>query len=254
MRLISFNVNSINAYLNKNLTDQLEKYNYDILSIEELKMSEKNHDFFPYTKDNFSNYWTVSKIKKGYSGTAVLSKKVPLNVTYGFTDNKYDDEGRIITCEFDSFYLVSMYVPNSGEGLKRLSFRMTFEDDLKKYVSALKEKKSVIITGDLNVANEEIDLKNPSSNHFSPGFTDEERKKFKELLSLGFIDTFRYLHPEEKKYSYWSYLRNARATNAGWRIDYFLISEDLLPKLKNAEILNDVYGSDHCPVLLDIDL
>lgn len=253
MRLISFNVNSINAYLNKKLTDQLEKYDYDILSIEELKMSEKSHDFFPYTKDNFSTYWTVSKIKKGYSGTAVLSKKEPLNVTYGFT-NKYDDEGRIITCEFDSFYLVSMYVPNSGEGLKRLSFRMTFEDELKRYVSELKKKKSVIITGDLNVANEEIDLKNPSSNHFSPGFTDEERRKFKELLSLGFIDSYRYLHPEEKKYSYWSYLRNARATNAGWRIDYFLISEDLLPKLKNADILNDVYGSDHCPVLLDIDL
>lgn len=254
MRFISFNVNSINAYLKKGLLDQLLAYDPDLLGIEELKLTEKEHKDFPVLKDGLLPYWTVSKVKKGYAGTAILTKKEPLSVHYGLIDGEYDDEGRAVTLEFPTFYYVNLYTPNSGEELKRLPFRMTFEERLRDYLKGLKEKKSVIVSGDLNVANEPIDLKNPSSNHHSAGFTDEERREFKKLLSLGFVDTFRTLHPEERKYSYWSYLRNARKTNAGWRIDYFLVSEELMGKVEKAEILNDVYGSDHCPVLLDIDL
>lgn len=254
MRFISFNMNSINAYLKKGLIDQLEKYNYDILSIEELKMSETSHDNFPLNKEGFENYWTVSKAKKGYAGTGLVTKIKPINVTYGLNDNKYDDEGRVIVAEYDKFYLVTLYVPNSGEELKRLSYRMIFEDDLREFLIQLKKKKPIIVTGDLNVAHKEIDLKNPSSNHHSAGFTDEEREKFSKLLNIGLVDTFRYFHKEERKYSYWSYFRNARKTNAGWRIDYYLVSDDIIDKVKNADILNDVFGSDHCPVLLDIDL
>lgn len=254
MRFISFNMNSINAYLKKGLINQLEKYNYDILSIEELKMSETSHDNFPLNKEGFENYWTVSKVKKGYAGTGLVTKIKPINVTYGLNDNKYDDEGRVIVAEYDKFYLVTLYVPNSGEELKRLSYRMIFEDDLREFLIELKKKKPIIVTGDLNVAHKEIDLKNPSSNHHSAGFTDEEREKFSKLLNIGLVDTFRYFHKEERKYSYWSYFRNARKTNAGWRIDYYLVSDDIIDKVKNADILNDVFGSDHCPVLLDIDL
>ena len=254
MRLISFNMNSVKAYMNKKLTDQLEKYNYDILSIEELKLTEKEHTSFPYTKEGYTPYWTVSKNKKGYAGTAILTNTKPINVTYGLHNNEYDDEGRVITAEFDNFYLITLYVPNSGEELKRLDYRMEFEDKLRTYLIDLQKKKPIIVTGDLNVAHEEIDLKNPSSNHHSAGFTDEERDKFRKLLSIGLIDTFRYFNKDEKKYSYWSYLRNARANNAGWRIDYYLVSECLIDKVSSAQILNDVYGSDHCPVLLDINL
>ena len=254
MKLISFNMNSINAYLKKGLLSQLEKYDFDILSIQELKMTEKEHDNFPYKKEGFTPYWTVSKAKKGYAGTAVLTSISPLNVTYGLEDNKYDDEGRVITVEYDSFYLVTLYVPNSGDMLKRLDYRMIFEDDLREYLSKLQKKKPIIVTGDMNVANENIDLKNPSSNHHSAGFTDEERGKLKKLLSIGLVDTFRHFHPDTVKYSYWSYLRNARKTNAGWRIDYYLVSQCLVDKVKEADILNDVFGSDHCPVYLDIDL
>ena len=254
MRLVSFNVNSINAYLKKNLVDQLMQYDPDLLGIEELKLSEKEHKDFPFVPEGYTPYWTVSKAKKGYAGTAILTKRKPLSVHYGLLEDKYDDEGRATTLEFDDFYYVNLYTPNSGEELKRLPYRMVFEDDLRDYLKTLMARKGVIVSGDLNVANEPIDLKNPSSNHHSAGFTDEEREKFKKLLSLGFKDTFRELHPEERKYSYWSYFRKARATNAGWRIDYFLASENLFDKVRKAEILNDVYGSDHCPVLLDIDL
>lgn len=254
MRLISFNMNSINAYLKKGLTDQLEKYNYDILSIEELKMSETSHDKFPLNKEGFLNYWTVSKVKKGYAGTGLVTNLTPINVTYGLNNNKYDDEGRVIVAEYDKFYLITLYVPNSGEELKRLSYRMTFEDNLREFLIQLQKKKPIIVTGDLNVAHNEIDLKNPSSNHHSAGFTDEEREKFSKLLDIGLIDTFRYFHKDWRKYSYWSYFRNARKTNAGWRIDYYLVSKSLIDKVKQADILNDVYGSDHCPILLDIDL
>lgn len=254
MRFISFNVNSINAYLKKGLLDQLLSYSPDLLGLEELKLTEKEHKDFPVLREDFLPYWTVSKVKKGYAGTAILTTKEPLSVHYGLLDGEYDDEGRATTLEYPDFYYVNLYTPNSGEELKRLDYRIVYEEKLRAYLLQLKAKKGVIVSGDLNVANEPIDLKNPSSNHHSAGFTDEERSEFKKLLALGFVDTFRALHPEERKYSYWSYFRNARKTNAGWRIDYFLVSEELLPKVRNAEILNDVYGSDHCPVLLDIDL
>lgn len=254
MTFLSFNVNSIKAYLGKDLLSQWLPLSPDFISIEELKLSEKEHKDFPFVIEGYTPYWTVSKVKKGYSGTAILTKKEPLSVHYGLIDGKYDEEGRATTLEFENFYYVTLYVPNSGEELKRLDFRMQFEKDLREYLTLLKNKKPVIVTGDLNVAHNEIDLKNPSTNHHSAGFTDEERREFSKLLDLGFVDTFRKLHPEEKKYSYWSYFRNARKTNAGWRLDYMLVTEDIFPLVKRSEILNDVFGSDHCPVLLDIDL
>ena len=254
MTFLSFNVNSIKAYLGKDLLSQWLPLSPDFISIEELKLSEKEHKDFPFVIEGYTPYWTVSKVKKGYSGTAILTKREPLSVHYGLIDGKYDEEGRATTLEFENFYYVTLYVPNSGEELKRLDFRMQFEKDLREYLSILKSKKPVIVTGDLNVAHNEIDLKNPSTNHHSAGFTDEERREFSKLLDLGFVDTFRKLHPEEKKYSYWSYFRNARKTNAGWRLDYMLVTEDIFPLVKRSEILNDVFGSDHCPVLLDIDL
>lgn len=254
MTFLSFNVNSIKAYLGKDLLSQWLPLSPDFISIEELKLSEKEHKDFPFVIEGYTPYWTVSKVKKGYSGTAILTKREPLSVHYGLIDGKYDEEGRATTLEFENFYYVTLYVPNSGEELKRLDFRMQFEKDLREYLTLLKNKKPVIVTGDLNVAHNEIDLKNPSINHHSAGFTDEERREFSKLLDLGFVDTFRKLHPEEKKYSYWSYFRNARKTNAGWRLDYMLVTEDIFPLVKRSEILNDVFGSDHCPVLLDIDL
>lgn len=254
MTFLSFNVNSIKAYLGKDLLSQWLPLSPDFISIEELKLSEKEHKDFPFVIEGYTPYWTVSKVKKGYSGTAILTKREPLSVHYGLIDGKYDEEGRATTLEFENFYYVTLYVPNSGEELKRLDFRMQFEKDLREYLTLLKSKKPVIVTGDLNVAHNEIDLKNPSTNHHSAGFTDEERREFSKLLDLGFVDTFRKLHPEEKKYSYWSYFRNARKTNAGWRLDYMLVTEDIFPLVKRSEILNDVFGSDHCPVLLDIDL
>lgn len=260
MILMSFNMNSINAYLKKDLTDQWISYKPDILGIEELKMSESNHEFFPLIMEGYTPYWTVSKVKKGYAGTAVLTSIQPISVHYGLKGGLYDDEGRVIVMEFEKFYFIEMYVPNSGENPspkekpKRLSYRMQFEEDLRAYVKELMAKKPVIITGDLNVAHNEIDLKHPETNRLSAGFTDEERDAFSKLLDLGLVDTFRHLHPEEVKYSYWSYRFHAREKNAGWRIDYFLVSSSLLPYVKRSEILNDVYGSDHCPVLLEIDL
>ena len=254
MTFLSFNVNSIKAYLGKDLLSQWLPLSPDFISIEELKLSEKEHKDFPFVIEGYTPYWTVSKVKKGYSGTAILTKREPLSVHYGLIDGKYDEEGRATTLEFENFYYVTLYVPNSGEELKRLDFRMQFEKDLREYLTLLKNKKPVIVTGDLNVAHNEIDLKNPSTNHHSAGFTDEERREFSKLLDLGFVDTFRKLQPEEKKYSYWSYFRNARKTNAGWRLDYMLVTEDIFPLVKRSEILNDVFGSDHCPVLLDIDL
>lgn len=254
MKVLSFNVNSINAYLKKELLDQWFPLDLDIIGIEELKLTEKEHKDFPFTPEGYKAYWSVSKVKKGYAGTAILTKKEPISVHYGLIDNKYDDEGRAITAEYEDFYFVVLYVPNSGEELKRLDYRIQFESDLREYLKTLMCKKHVIVTGDLNVAHNNIDLKNPSGNHHSAGFTDEERAEFEKLLSIGLKDTFRELHPEEKKYSYWSYLRNARKSNAGWRIDYMLVDEKAMDKVKESYILNDVYGSDHCPVMLDIDL
>lgn len=260
MRLMSFNMNSIRAYLKKDLLSQWTGYDPDILGIEELKMSETSHDSFPLSLPSMTPYWTVSKVKKGYAGTAVMTKIKPLQIFYGLDDGKYDDEGRVIIMEFEKFYFVELYVPNSGENPskgekpKRLPYRLVFEEDLRKKLVELKQKKPVILTGDLNVAHNEIDLKHPETNHLSAGFTDEERDAFSKLLDLGFVDTFRYLHPDEVRYSYWSYRFYAREKNAGWRLDYFLVSEDIIDKVKKSEILNDVFGSDHCPVLLDIDL
>lgn len=254
MTFISFNVNSIRNYISKSNYNELFKLNPDIIAFQELKLTETSHENFPLSVNGYLPYWSVSKIKKGYSGVGILSKIKPINVHYGLKDNKYDDEGRAVTLEFENFYFISLYVPNSGEELKRLNFRMQFEDDLKDYIKELLEKKSVIICGDLNVAHNEIDLKNPSSNHHSAGFTDEERQKFEELLNIGLVDTFRELYPKCVKYSYWSYLRKARQTNAGWRIDYFLVNKELFNKVKDSQILNEIYGSDHCPILLDVDM
>ena len=254
MKFLSFNINSIRAYIGKNITDQWLNIEPDIIAFEETKLSDPNIENFPLKLDGYETFLTISKTKKGYSGTAILTKFKPISVYYVLDNNKYDDEGRVITLEFDNFYFVCVYVPNSGEELKRLSFRMIFESDFRKFISRLMKKKEVIVCGDLNVAHNEIDLKNPDSNHFSAGFTDEERGEFSKLLSLGLVDTFRKLHPDEKKYSYWSYRMNARKNNAGWRIDYFLVSNNLFSKVKKSEILNDVYGSDHCPVYMEIDI
>ena len=249
MKLISWNVNGLRAVMNKGFKEFFDSEDADVVCLQETKLQEGQIEYSP---QNYFTYWNSAE-KKGYSGTAILTKVKPLNVHYGLLDGKYDEEGRATTLEFDDFYFVTLYTPNSGEELKRLSFRMQFEEDLRAYLSQLKAKKSVIVTGDLNVAHNEIDLKNPSTNHHSAGFTDEERREFQKLLDLGFVDTFRALHPEEKKYSYWSYFRNARKTNAGWRIDYMLVTEDLFSKVTRSEILNDCFGSDHCPVLLEID-
>ncbi len=260
MRFISFNVNSIKAYLGKNLTEQWQKYHPDVFSMEELKLTEKEHKDFPFQMEGYTPYWTVSKVKKGYAGVAVLTKPQPVKVMYGLEGGKYDDEGRVIIADYGKFYFIELYVPNSGENPtpkekpKRLPYRLVFEEDLRNELVKLKKEKPIILTGDLNVAHEEIDLKNPDSNHNSAGFTDEERDAFSKLLSLGFVDTFRLLHPNEAKYSYWSYRFHAREKNAGWRLDYFVVSEELKDKVKASEILNDCYGSDHCPILLDIDL
>ena len=254
MKFISFNVNGIRAILQKDFIKDFNSFDADIFFIEESKYSEDMHLDFPFMPNGYHTYWTVSKLRKGYSGVTVYTKEEPINVFYGLEDEKYDDEGRIITLEFPTFFFVGAYVPNAGDGLKRLGFRMEFEGDLLAYLQKLDAKKPVVYTGDLNVAHQEIDIKNPQSNHNNPGFTDQEREKFSILLSHGFKDTFRELYPDTVKYSWWSYRFNARANNAGWRIDYFLVSNRIMDKVKDAKIHNEIYGSDHCPVELDIDL
>jgi exodeoxyribonuclease III len=252
MKIISFNVNGIRAILQKNLAKDFDALNPDVFVIEETKYSEDLHLDFPFAPKGYETFWTCSKEKKGYSGVAILSKVHPLNVTYGLLDGKYDDEGRVITLEFPSFYLIGAYVPNSGEELKRLDFRMGFEDDLLAYMKTLDAKKPVILTGDLNVAHEEIDIKNPATNIHNAGFTQEERDKFTRLLNNGFVDTFRNLYPTKVQYSWWSYRFHARENNAGWRIDYFVVSKRLVPEVKDSLIHNEIEGSDHCPVELDL--
>lgn len=254
MKIISFNVNGIRAILQKNFIEDFNKFDADIFFIEESKYSENEHLNFPFEPEGYFTYWTVSKLRKGYSGVTLFTKKEPISVHYGLKEGKYDEEGRVITAEYDNFFFIGAYVPNSGEGLKRLDFRMQFENDLLEYLNQLKKIKPVIYTGDLNVAHNEIDIKNPQANIHNAGFTKEEREKFTILLSNGYIDTFRKLYPQEVKYSWWSYRFNARANNAGWRIDYFLVSEDIISKVKDSKIHNDIYGSDHCPIELDIDL
>ena len=251
MKLISWNVNGLRAVLGKGFMDYFDAADADIFCLQEIKLSEGQLD---WDKPGYHDYWNYAE-KKGYSGTAIFAKKEPIAVTYGIGVDVHDHEGRVITLEYETFYMIVVYTPNSQNELARLDYRMTWEDDFRAYLTGLAEKKSVIVCGDMNVAHEEIDLKNPKSNRRNAGFTDEERGKMTELLSAGFIDTFRYFYPDQKDiYSWWSYRFKAREKNAGWRIDYFLVSEDLKEKLNDAKIHTEVYGSDHCPVELDIDL
>ena len=245
--MISWNVNGLRAIYKKGFVDIFNEINADIFCIQETKLQEGQIDLsFP----GYEMYWNYAE-KKGYSGTAIFTKIKPILVTKGIGIEEHDKEGRVITLEFEDYYLVTVYTPNSQTELKRLDYRMKWEKDFKAYIKELEKKKPVVICGDLNVAHKEIDLKNPKTNRKNAGFTDEERKKFTELLNDGFIDTFRYFYPnEEGKYSWWSYRFSAREKNAGWRIDYFLVSEALKDKLKSANILSDIMGSDHCPVEL----
>ena len=255
MRIVSFNVNGIRAILNKDFEKDFYELDADIFSLNETKLNEDNFkDTFPFDAMGYHTYWTNSKLRKGYSGVAVFSKKKPLNVFYGLDDGKYDEEGRVITCEYENFYYVAAYVPNSGDELKRLDFRMEYEKNLVKYLNRLNQNKPIIYAGDLNVAHEEIDLKNPKTNTHNAGFTIEERTAMTTLLSNGYIDTFRYLYPDTVKYSWWSYRFNARAKNTGWRIDYFICSDSIKDKINDSIIHNEIMGSDHCPIELDIDL
>ena len=249
MRYISWNVNGIRACVNKGFKESFDKLDADIFAIQESKMQK---DQLSLELDGYYQYWNYAK-KKGYSGTAVFTRKEPLNVIYGMGIEEHDQEGRMITLEFEDFYFICVYVPNSQEGLKRLDYRMKWEDDFRSYVLELDKKKPVIVCGDMNVAHKEIDLKNPSSNHKNPGFTDDEREKMGMLLDSGFVDSFRYKYPDKTEaYSWWSYRFNSRARNAGWRIDYFLVSEKLKDKIVDASIHSDVMGSDHCPIELEI--
>lgn len=250
MKLISWNVNGLRACMGKGFMDFFFKENADIFCIQETKMQEGQLDLHIEGYYHYLN----SAIKKGYSGTLVYTKVKPLTVHYGLPDDQYTDEGRIITLEYETFYLVNVYVPNSQRELTRLAYRMQFEQDFRQYLSTLQMKKPVVLCGDLNVAHEEIDLKNPKQNTKSAGFTLEERMKFKELLASGFSDTFRSLYPEKIQYSWWSYMFNSRAKNVGWRIDYFVVSNEILKQVKDAKIHTDVYGSDHCPVELELNL
>ena len=251
MKLISWNVNGIRACIQKGFIDIFNELDADIFCIQESKLSEGQLEL---DIPGYYQYWNYAK-KKGYSGTAVFAKKEPVNVTYGFGIEEHDNEGRVITLEYEEFYLVTVYTPNSQTELKRLDYRMQWEDDFKTYLKKLEENKPVIVCGDLNVAHEEIDLKNPKTNRMNAGFTDKERNKMTALLNSGFIDTFRYFYPDRTGiYSWWSYRFSARQKNAGWRIDYFLVSPSLKEKLQDAKIHGEIMGSDHCPVELDIDL
>lgn len=251
MKLISWNVNGIRAAMGKGFLDFVKKESPDIMCVQETKMQEGQAEV---PLDGYHQYWCSAE-KKGYSGTAMFSKEKPVSVSYGLGICEHDREGRVITAEYHDFYMVDVYVPNSQDGLRRLDYRMKWEDDFREYLKNLEKRKPVIICGDFNVAHKEIDLKNPKTNRKNAGFTDKERDKMTELLESGFTDTFRYFHPDaEGVYSWWSYRFNARKNNAGWRIDYFLVSESLEDRLERAEILTDVYGSDHCPVLLEIDV
>lgn len=250
MKLVSWNVNGLRACITKGFNEFFESINADIFCIQETKMQEEQAKNI-----NFKGYYRYmnSAQKKGYSGTAVFTKIKPCSVTYGIGIKEHDEEGRIITLEYDDFFLINCYTPNSKRELERLDYRMIWEDEIKKYLDKLDKIKPVIYCGDLNVAHKEIDLKNPKTNHFSAGFTDKEREKMTRLLSENYIDTFRYLHEDAKdEYSWWSYMRNSRAKNIGWRIDYFIVSNRLKNNIKEANIHKEVYGSDHCPVELII--
>lgn len=250
MKMVSWNVNGIRACMGKGFMEFFQEIDADIFCLQETKMQPGQLEIETPGYVQFMN----SAEKKGYSGTMVFSKKEPLAVTYDMGIDEHDHEGRVITCEYDNFYLVTVYTPNSKDGLLRLDYRMVWEDDFKAYLHRLNEKKPVIVCGDLNVAREEIDLKNPKTNRRNAGFTDEERDKMRSLLASGFTDSYRYLYPDSIEYSWWSYRFKAREKNAGWRIDYFLVSDESKDKIKEAKIHTDVFGSDHCPVSLEIDL
>ncbi len=250
MKFISWNVNGLRACLKKGFEESVRSTGADFICIQETKMQDGQAEpgLPEYTHQIF-----CSAVRKGYSGTAILTPHEPLSVKKNF--GAHQDEGRSITLEYNDFYLMNVYVPNAQPELKRLDYRMTWEDDLRAYIKELDSNKPVVLCGDMNVAHEEIDLKNPKSNRGNPGFSDEERGKMTELLGSGFTDTFRYLHPDEAgRYSWWSYRFHARDTNAGWRIDYFIVSDRLRDRIIAADILSDIYGSDHCPVLLDLDV
>ena len=250
LKLISWNVNGIRACCDKGFRESFESLDADFFCLQETKMQEGQLDL---QFEGYQSYWNYAE-KKGYSGTAIFTRHQPLSVTYGIGVEEHDHEGRVITLEMENFYLITVYTPNSQDGLKRLDYRMTWEDDFLAYLKKLEEKKPVVVCGDLNVAHQEIDLKNPKSNRKNAGFTDEERAKFSRWLEAGFTDTFRYFYPEQKDiYSWWSYRFKAREKNAGWRIDYFVTSASLNDKLLGAKIHTDIFGSDHCPVELTLD-
>ncbi len=250
MKFISWNVNGFRACLNKGFGDFFNNENADFFSIQESKMQPGQAEF---EAKGYYQYW-YSAEKKGYSGTAIFAKHEPISVKYGLGIDEHDHEGRAITLEYENFYLLNVYTPNSQRELTRLDYRMTWEDALRNYMMELDKVKPVIYCGDLNVAHEEIDLKNPKTNHFSAGFTDEERGKFSELLANGFSDTFRSLYPDKIEYSWWSYMFQARQKNVGWRIDYFVVSNRIMDKVKEAKIHTEIMGSDHCPVSIEIDI
>lgn len=250
MRFISWNVNGLRACLTKGFPEFFQQIDADIFCRQETKLQQGQVEM---VLPGYRQYWN-SAVKKGYSGTAVFSKKEPLSATYGLGIEEHDQEGRVITLEFPAFYLVTVYTPNSQEGLKRLSYRMEWEDAFQDYLKGLDSKKPVVVCGDMNVAHQEIDLKNPKTNRKNAGFTDEERERFSQLLTAGFIDSYRSLYPEKIEYSWWSYRFNARKNNAGWRIDYFLVSDRIGRQIQDAKIHTQVMGSDHCPVELDLDI
>lgn len=248
MKFISWNVNGLRACVGKDFENQFKELDADFFCLQETKMQEGQLDL---QFEGYESYWNYAE-KKGYSGTAIYTKHKPLNVSYGMGVEEHDHEGRIITLEYDQFYLVTCYTPNSQTELKRLDYRMTWEDDFRKFLKSLDAKKPVVICGDLNVAHEEIDIKNPKTNRRNAGFTDEEREKMTVLLTDGFTDSFRYLHPDEVTYSWWSYRFKAREKNAGWRIDYFLVSNRIKEQITEAKIHTEIMGSDHCPVEVDL--
>ncbi|MBR1763332.1 MAG: exodeoxyribonuclease III [Eubacterium sp.] len=251
MKMISWNVNGLRACLTKGFNDFFNDIDADIFCLQETKLNDGPAVFSP---DGYYAYWNYAE-KKGYSGTAIFTKKEPISVTYGMGIEEHDKEGRVITLEFEDFYFITVYVPNSKRELLRLDYRMVWEDDFLAYIKALDEKKPVIYCGDLNVAHKEIDLKNPKTNHFNAGFTDQEREKMSNVLNSGFTDTFRFFYPDKESiYSWWSYMFKSREKNAGWRIDYFIVSSSINDKLIDAKIHTDIMGSDHCPIELDVEL
>lgn len=254
MKIISWNVNGLRAILKKGFEETFKSLDADLFFIGESKYTEEEGKDYPFVPEGYFLYQSTSKVKKGYSGVALFTKEKPITVSYGLEDGLYSEEGRVIVAEYPSFYFLGAYVPNSGEELKRLPFRLEYEKRLLSFIDELNKKKPVIYAGDMNVAYQEIDLKNPSSNHHNAGFTDEERNAFGNLLSHGYIDSFRYLYPAKVEYSWWSYRFHAREKNAGWRIDYFVLSPSLASKLKDSKIHTEILGSDHAPIELDIDL